>query len=181
MVRRAVRVILVDDHERALLFEDSDLGVPADTWWMTPGGGIDDGETPAQAAVREVAEETGCVIAETDLLGPLGHRMVVHGYSDQVTEQDEVFYLARVTPFEVNVSAHTEDEQLTIIQHRWWTLDELQSTKEWIWPAELAELWASSNQSTEWPRELGHQEESTVPDTQGARPARSARPVHSAR
>jgi 8-oxo-dGTP pyrophosphatase MutT (NUDIX family) len=27
--------------------------------WLTPGGAIDPGETPAQAAVREVAEETG--------------------------------------------------------------------------------------------------------------------------
>lgn len=30
--------------------------------WMLPGGGIGRGESPEQAAVREVAEETGCRI-----------------------------------------------------------------------------------------------------------------------
>lgn len=28
-------------------------------WWQMPQGGIDDGETPAAAALRELAEETG--------------------------------------------------------------------------------------------------------------------------
>jgi putative (di)nucleoside polyphosphate hydrolase len=39
------------------------------TWWQMPQGGIDDGEDPARAALRELAEETGMrsvqVIAES--------------------------------------------------------------------------------------------------------------------
>lgn len=37
-----------------------------------PGGGIDDGESPAQAAVREAVEEAGIDAAGVDVLGPLG-------------------------------------------------------------------------------------------------------------
>ena len=92
---------------------------------MTPGGGVDPGETEEQAAIREVAEETGYVLGEEDLIGPIASRHVVHGYSDQVIEQDEAFYLAMVSPFEVDISAHTEEERLTLQSHRWWSHDEL--------------------------------------------------------
>ena len=163
--RATVRVILIDS-DRTLLFEDSDPGVPEARWWVTPGGGVDEGETDRQAGVREVAEETGCQLSESDLLGPIAVRHVVHGYSDQVLEQDESFYLAMVDPFEVDISAHTEDEQITIKQYRWWSHDDLRHTGDWIWPHELVELWSLAGEPDRWPIDLGTQEESTVLDVQ---------------
>ena len=107
-----------------------------------PGGGIDPGETEATAAVREVSEETGYVLAESELIGPVARRHVVHGYSDQVIEQDEAFYLAQVGDFDVDISAHTEEEQVTLQRHRWWTVElRLAGTDAWVWPAELVQLW----------------------------------------
>ena len=110
--RQTVRVILID-HDRTLLFQDSDPGVPDARWWVTPGGQIEPDETLPQAAIREVAEETGYRLSEADLRGPIARRHVVHGYSDQVIEQDESFYLAMVVPFEVDTSAHTADEPVS--------------------------------------------------------------------
>jgi 8-oxo-dGTP pyrophosphatase MutT (NUDIX family) len=162
--RETVRVILID-HDRTLLFQDSDPGVPDARWWVTPGGQIEPDETMRQAAVREVAEETGYQLSEADLRGPIARRHVVHGYSDQVIEQDESFYLAMVAPFEVDTSAHTADERLTLLQHRWWSHDDLRRTDEWIWPDELVELWSLAGDPGGWPIDLGTQEESTVPDT----------------
>ncbi|MGC9666479.1 NUDIX hydrolase [Planosporangium sp. 12N6] len=46
--------IVFDDHERALLVHHNKLGR-----WLYPGGHIDPDEDPAQAAQREVVEETG--------------------------------------------------------------------------------------------------------------------------
>ncbi|GAB3742924.1 NUDIX hydrolase [Microlunatus parietis] len=161
--RQAVRVIMIDDHDRVLLFQDTDPGCPGVSWWVTPGGGIDPGETETDAAVRELAEETGYRSRAADLIGPLAVRRAVHGYSDQILVQDETFYAIKVRPFEIDISGHTEDEQLTIAGHRWWPAADLTEPDGWLWPAELAELVALANSPNGAPRDLGVQEESTVP------------------
>lgn len=153
---------MLDPAGRVLLFCDTDPGLPDFRWWVTPGGGIDPGETEAQAAVREIGEETGAVITEDQLIGPVARRVAVHGYSDEILEQSECFYLARVDPFTVDVSSFTEEEKLTMVENRWWTPDELRSSTEWIWPKELADLIELPDQPEAWPLDLGRQiDEST--------------------
>jgi len=161
--RQAVRVIMIDDRDRVLLFRDTDPGCPGVSWWVTPGGGIDPGETELEAAIRELAEETGYRGRSDELIGPLATRQAVHGYSDQILVQDETFYAIRVSAFEIDVSGHTEDEQLTILGHRWWPVAELAEPDGWLWPAQLSELVALAGDPDPTPRELGVQEESTVP------------------
>lgn len=164
ITRRGVRVLLVDDGGAILLFEDSDPGLPDLRWWVTPGGGIDPGESDLQAAVREVAEETGCRLQESDLVGPLAVRQAVHGYSDQVVDQTESFYLARVPRFEVDTAGHTEEELITLQQHRWWPRAELESTDAWLWPTQLVELCDRGLAGAIDPLDFGrHTDESTRP------------------
>ncbi|WP_216842594.1 NUDIX domain-containing protein [Arthrobacter sp. NEB 688] len=165
--RRAVRVLLLDENGRVLLLEDSDLGLdPAPHWWSTPGGGVDPGESDAQAVVRELWEETGLRVAETDLAGPVMARTVVHGWSDKVVDQAETFWVVRVPAFDVDTSGHTEEERMTVVAITWWDLDALAATGDLVWPVDLPALVALADRPQEWrdaPVDGGRVEESTVP------------------
>ena len=140
-VRRATaRILLIDDRDRLLLFADSDPGSDA-RWWITPGGGIDAGETPREAALRELVEETGLHLPAERLIGPVATRIGVHHYSNRSVENADTYFAARVPAFEVDESGHTEDEKVTMLGHRWWSRDDLAATTEWIVPAALVEVW----------------------------------------
>jgi 8-oxo-dGTP pyrophosphatase MutT (NUDIX family) len=164
--RRAMRVLLVDEGGRILLFQDSDPGLPGRHWWITPGGGVEGEESDLEGAVRELREETGLVVDPGELAGPLARRTVLHGYTDVVVEQDEVFFAIVVPAFEIDVSGHTDEERLTMTRHRWWSREELATSTAEVWPEALLELWERFERSavSGAPElDLGTQEESTVP------------------
>jgi 8-oxo-dGTP pyrophosphatase MutT (NUDIX family) len=160
-------VLLLDEHDRILLMQDSDLGLdPVRRWWSTPGGGVDDGESLEDAAVRELFEETGLEITAAALAGPLLRRQVLHGYSDKVVDQVEVFFVARVPTFDVDTSGHTEEEQRTVAELRWWDLGTLRLTTDDVWPRDLHDLVDLAGQPGRWrggPVLGPAVEESTVP------------------
>jgi 8-oxo-dGTP pyrophosphatase MutT (NUDIX family) len=89
IIRQAVRVLLLDENDRLLLFRAED---PANgsVFWFPAGGGVEEGEDAQSAATREIAEETGL----TDLqLGPeLWHRRHVFTWRGVELDQRERWF-----------------------------------------------------------------------------------------
>jgi 8-oxo-dGTP pyrophosphatase MutT (NUDIX family) len=150
------RVLVVDDRARVLLLHGRDPADPgAGAWWFTPGGGADPGETVEQAARREIAEETGLVAG--DLGPPVWVRTAEFGFLGRRYRQCESFFLVRVGSHEVDTAGWTQIERDSIDDYRWWSVDELASTQDVVYPrtlgVELARLLADGVPDV--PRDVG--------------------------
>jgi 8-oxo-dGTP pyrophosphatase MutT (NUDIX family) len=73
----SVSVILFDSRQRVLLVRHVEGNV-----WTTPGGMVEPCETPADAAVREMWEETGLFVALTHIIGVFGGTLCASTYSN---------------------------------------------------------------------------------------------------
>lgn len=134
--RRCAKVLLVDERERVLLFRGIDRTKPQlRPWWFAVGGRLEAGETFAQAAVRETFEETGLTIGDPGTV--VFTRSFRWEFEGQVYDQEERFYLVRVANFVPTPDAWTETEAATIREMRWWSVEELASTDEVVFPDDL--------------------------------------------
>lgn len=139
--RAAARVLLLDDQDRVLLFLGCDPGQPdAGTWWFTPGGGIEAGESAPQGAVREVFEETGLQLAVADLTGPVHSETVEFSLEGNRYRQTGAFFVARIGAHDVDTAGFSALEQSFVLDHRWWRRADLRSTTDTIYPPSLADL-----------------------------------------
>ncbi|QXE34433.1 NUDIX hydrolase [Streptomyces sp. GMY02] len=137
-LRKVARVVLLDPQDRILLLHGFEPDDPGDDWWFTPGGGLEGGETREEAALRELAEETGITQVE---LGPvLWRRICSFPFDGRRWDQDEWYFLARTAQTETSADGLTELELRSVAGLRWWTSAELLAARETVYPTRLAEL-----------------------------------------
>jgi 8-oxo-dGTP pyrophosphatase MutT (NUDIX family) len=134
-LRDAVRAVVLDRDGHVLLVH---FVVPTTEFWATPGGGVDPGETDDEAIVRELREECGLRDFE---LGPCVWTRTRWVEWPRWGGQTERIYLVRTDRFEpapewtaAQLAAEGVDRQ------RWWTLEELEASRELFAPSRLPAL-----------------------------------------
>ncbi|GAA1625411.1 MULTISPECIES: NUDIX hydrolase [Brevibacterium] len=139
--RKASRVVLLNERDEVLLIRAQDLLTPTHQWWMTVGGGSEMGESPAQTAARELAEETGLECEPGDLIGPLAIRDEVFHFTEKELRQLETYFAYRTSEdIELEDAVWTDIEKRSLLEFRWWSRDELMATTETIYPKNLLSL-----------------------------------------
>lgn len=140
--RTAARVVLLDRDGRILLLRAKDPADPAKGgWWEIPGGGMDPGETSAEAARRELFEETGITEAE---IGPcVWTQQARFTFAGWRFDQQEHLHVAWCDPVDLAAlrpAGLEAFEAMAFSGPRWWELDELLASDDRVLPARLREF-----------------------------------------
>ncbi|QKW00977.1 NUDIX hydrolase [Streptomyces sp. NA02536] len=137
--RRAARVAVLEPDGAVFMFryDNDEVGVH----WALPGGGMEPGETPGQAARRELREETGWddIALDGTLLCRWEHDFTRAGVP--VRQSEHIFLAAgpRRDPEGDLLAPHAEEG---ILRWRWWSPREPAGATEQLWPPRLPELLA---------------------------------------
>jgi len=122
--RPCVGVMLVDAEGRA--FVGRRIDNKEGDWWQMPQGGVDPGEDLAEAALRELAEETGITADKASLIGKLEEtirydlpdELIGKLWEGKYRGQEQTWFLARFSGGEddVKLDAHDPPE---FCEFRW--------------------------------------------------------------
>ncbi len=149
--RTSARVVLLDETGAVLLLCGSDPAItddPAPKWWFTVGGEVAGGERLAEAAARELAEETGLRMTPADMVGPVWRRDEVFEFNGALIDSEEFYFVCRTRRFEPAGAARTDLERRYIHGHRWCDaadIAELVAAGQTVYPLQLAELLAQAS------------------------------------
>lgn len=139
--RPAARLLIFTPEQRILLFRfiHKTGALAGRDYWATPGGGVEQGESFADAAKRELHEETS--ILETHLSAPIRESkfplQLANGEHVLAIEQ---YFVVHVETESISREGWTADEVEVMATHRWWSREELATTAETIYPDGLVEM-----------------------------------------
>ncbi|WP_100445356.1 NUDIX hydrolase [Glycomyces xiaoerkulensis] len=134
--RRSARVLIVDESDRVLLLHSSGFVTPESQYFVTVGGAVDEGESLAEAAAREVFEETGLRVAPSDL-----EPTVARTAGELWFGQEEASYFFLRTPrFDLDFDGLEGTEVQEITGYAWLGPDQLREVDDSVFPVPIAAL-----------------------------------------
>jgi len=120
-LRLAARVLPVSPERRVLLLQEQNPAIPGVLYWGSIGGAVDPGESLAEAAVRELHEETGIVAHPAALVGPILQAEQPFTWAGRDYVNDAHFFaLPLPESVEVTFDNLVEEETGNVLGSAWW-------------------------------------------------------------
>jgi 8-oxo-dGTP pyrophosphatase MutT (NUDIX family) len=132
--RPVARVLLLDLQNRLFLLL-AEHAADGRRFWVTPRGGLEEGEAFEDAARRELREETGLDVQIGRWVWTRRH---VYDWNGRWCDQYERFFMATTA----GNCVRPEKQDDYVVDSRWWTLSELLASREDFAPRRLPELLA---------------------------------------
>lgn len=142
-LRTAARIFVLDAQDRVLLMHDRLDLHRVDSHWVAPGGGLEDGETLVEAAVREVYEETGLQVELPPDAEPVFVERELFSFAGQHIDQTNHYFMVRLGVLAsepIRPVAPTEYEAAIALGSRWWPLEELEVAPVARIPVDIVEV-----------------------------------------
>ena len=137
MKRPSSRLLIVDEEGRLLLFW---FRYEERSFWATPGGALEPGESFKQAAARELHEETGLTEPVGDEVWRRNTRFV--GPDGAPIEAEEAYFLIRTRQKNVDFSRWTPDETDMIQKTAWLHANEIAALDDPVFPETISHVLA---------------------------------------
>ncbi len=128
--RKSSRAIILNKRNEIFLFRYTfDFFAEQESIWITPGGGLDDGESFEEALKRELFEELGIELTEKAPF--VFYRTPLYELKNGETVQsEERFYLVRLDEKEFSYANWTESENKRMTAGKWWSIEEIRQSEE---------------------------------------------------
>ena len=141
--RNVVRLVVQDVLGQVLLFRTQELSMPElGYWWELPGGGIEDGETYVETAVRELSEEAGIDIGPEQVGQASWRRTASFRHRDSRRLQHEVVAVVGldVVGPDVDGSNRFGYEIEDYVDFRWSSVADIVASADRFYPGRLPHL-----------------------------------------
>ena len=141
-VRKSSRAIVLNKEKQIFLFQyNFDYLADGKPIWITPGGGLEEGESFEAALKRELFEELGVNI--TSNCPEVYYRNPVYTLKNGDRVQSvEKFFLVNVSEKVFSLEHWTESEKKRMSAGKWWSVEEIKKSRDDFFTKDIIQILA---------------------------------------